>query len=291
MTSLLSPPVYMMAIDHRWQWADWCLEQRIDPMRIREVKKLAADAFLLARRDSPHVMESGVLLVDFVYGAEAFARARAGGAIVGNPAERAGAFPLEWTNTFDKSLRGDFVKVLVRHQPDIPPEIHDEQFAKLAELQQWCRSTGRPLVLEVLVTGDANDAAFEREGRPRLLAEYIRRAYATNIVPQYWKIEGVPDAVAQRVIDSAIREREGPNQLILGKGAGLDAIGVWFESARGAATAAGFAIGRTVYWGPACEFLLGRLAADDAVHAMAANYLAVIDLWRKAHASAGSPAS
>ena len=65
----------MMAIDHRWQWADWCEQHRIDPMRIREVKKLAADAFLLARRDSPHVLESGALLLDLVYGAEAFARA------------------------------------------------------------------------------------------------------------------------------------------------------------------------------------------------------------------------
>ena len=43
-------------------------------------------------------------------------------------------------------------------------------------------------------------------------------------------------------------------------------------------------IGRTVYWEPACEYLLGRAAADDAVHRMAANYLAVIELWRRARA-------
>jgi 5-dehydro-2-deoxygluconokinase len=291
MTTPLSPPVYMMAIDHRWQWVQWCEKHRIDPMRIREVKKLAADAFLLARRDSPHAMESGVLLVDLVYGAEAFARARAGGAAVGNPAERAGVFPLEWTDTFEKALRGDFVKVLVRHREDIPADIRDSQLGKLGELLQWCRSAGKPLVLEVLVAGAAEDATFEREGRPRLLADYIRRAYAREIVPQYWKIEGVPDAGPMGVIDGAIREREGPKQLILGKGAALDAVGVWFESARGAATAAGFAIGRTVYWQPACEFLLGRVAADDAVHEMAASYRAVIDLWRQAHASAASTAS
>jgi 5-dehydro-2-deoxygluconokinase len=291
MTTLLSPPVYMMAIDHRWQWVQWCEEHRVDSMRIREVKTLAADAFLLARRDSPHALESGVLLVDLLYGAEAFARARAGGATVGNPAERAGRFPLEWTDPFDKALRGDFVKVLVRHREDIPADVRDTQLATLGDLQQWCRSAGKPLVLEVLVAGAAEDAAFEREGRPRLLAGYIRRAYAREIVPQYWKIEGVPDAAATRVIDGAIREREGPKQLILGKGAALDAVGVWFESARGAGTAAGFAIGRTVYWQPACEFLLGRMAADDAVHQMAANYRAVIDLWRQAHASATSTAS
>ena len=280
----LSSPVYMMAIDHRWQWVQWCDERRIDHARIREVKRLAADAFLLARRDSNDVLDFGVLLVDLVFGPEAFARARAGGATAGTPSERAGVFPLEWTDTFDKALPGAFAKVLVRHREDLPPDVVEAQLTMLEDLQQWSSAKGKPLVLEVLVTGATEDAAFEREGRPRLLADYIRRAYARKIVPDYWKIEGVPDADAMRIVDGAILEREGPRQLILGKGAGLETVGRWFESARGAASAAGFAIGRTVYWEPACEYLLGRAAADDAVHRMAANYLAVIELWRRARA-------
>jgi len=280
----LPSPVYMMAIDHRWQWVQWCDERRIDHARIREVKRLAADAFLLARRDSNDVLDFGVLLVDLVFGPEAFARARAGGATAGTPAERAGVFPLEWTDTFDKALPGAFAKVLVRHREDLPPDVVEAQLTMLEDLQQWSSAKGKPLVLEVLVTGATEDAAFEREGRPRLLADYIRRAYARKIVPDYWKIEGVPDADAMRIVDGAILEREGPRQLILGKGAGLETVGRWFESARGAASAAGFAIGRTVYWEPACEYLLGRAAADDAVHRMAANYLAVIELWRRARA-------
>jgi 5-dehydro-2-deoxygluconokinase len=280
----LSNPVYMLAIDHRWQWVQWCDERRVDHARIREVKRLAADAFLLARRDSNDVLDFGVLLVDLVFGPEAFARARAGGGTAGNPAERAGVFPLEWTDTFDKALPGAFAKVLVRHREDLPPDVVEAQLTMLEDLQQWCSAKGKPLVLEVLVTGATEDAAFEREGRPRLLADYIRRAYARKIAPDYWKIEGVPDAEAMRIVDTAILEREGPRQLILGKGAGLETVGRWFESARDAASAVGFAIGRTVYWEPACEYLLGRAAADDAVHRMAANYLAVIELWRRAHA-------
>ena len=279
----LATPVYMMAIDHRWQWVQWCDENRVDHSRIREVKRLAADAFLLARRDSNDVVDFGVLLVDLVFGPEAFARARAGGATAGTPAERAGVFPLEWTDGFDKALPGAFAKVLVRHREDLPPDVVESQLAMLEDLQQWCSAKGKPLVLEVLVTGATEDAAFEREGRPRLLADYIRRAYARKIVPNYWKIEGMPDADAMRIVDEAILEREGPRQLILGKGAGLDTVGRWFASARGAASAAGFAIGRTVYWESACEYLLGRAAADDAVHRMAANYLAVIELWRQAN--------
>jgi 5-dehydro-2-deoxygluconokinase len=277
--TVLNAPVYMMAIDHRWQWLQWCDEHRIDHGRIREVKRLAADAFLLARRDSDDVRSSGALLVDLVFGPEAFARAKAGGVLPGTPAERAGVFPLEWTGPFDKALPGSFAKVLVRHKADTPDQIVNAQLEMLRELQTWCQEHGQPLVLEVLVSG-STDATFEREGRPRLLADYIRRAYARAIVPQFWKIEGVPDTEAMRMVDDAIVEREGARQLILGKGAGLDAISTWFEAARGAASASGFAIGRTVYWEPACQFLLGRLPADDAVHEMAANYVEVIRLWR-----------
>ena len=285
MQTALTNPVYMMAIDHRWQWVEWCDQHHVDRLRIREVKKLAADAFLLARRDSKHARESGVLLVDLLYGAEAFARARAGGAIVGTPAERAGVFPLDWADTFDRALPGRFAKVLVRHRADVAAHTYEAQLAKLAELQTWCSAAAKPLVLEVLVSSPAEDTTFEREGRPRLVAEYIRAAYARGVVPQYWKIEGVPDSGAMRIVDDAICEREGPRQLILGKGAGLETVGAWFESARGAPSAAGFAIGRTVYWESACDFLLGRMAADEAVHRMAANYQTVIGLWRRAHAA------
>jgi 5-dehydro-2-deoxygluconokinase len=289
MHTALPEPVYMMAIDHRWQWAEWCDKHRVDHARVPEVKRLAADAFLLSRQESIHVKESGVLLVDLTYGAEALARARAGGATIGTPAERAGAFPLEWTDTFERSLPGTFAKVLVRHNAHVPQDTFDAQHERLLELQNWCGTNGKPLVLEVLVSGP-DDPSFERVGRPRLIADYIRSAYARGIAPQYWKIEGVPDSAAMQVIDEAIGARNGPRQLILGKGAGLKAVAMWFNSARGAASAAGFAIGRTVYWQPAGDFLLGKVSGDAAVRQMAANYQTVVDLWRRCAGSSLSGA-
>jgi 5-dehydro-2-deoxygluconokinase len=276
-------PVYMLAIDHRWQWNEWCDKHGVDRARIPEIKRLAADAFLRAREASEDVRRSGALLVDLIYGREAFDHVRRAGAPAGNPAERAGSFPLEWTDSFNTALPGDFVKVLVRHRADLPAETVQMQLTKLLDLQQWCVAAGKPLVLEVLVTATADDERFEREGRPQLLAEYIRRAYALDLVPQYWKIEGMPDAGAMRIVDDAISDKSGPRQLILGKGAGLDTIGTWFESAHGAKSAAGFAIGRTVYWDAATRFLLGTTPADEAMKQIVANYQTVIDLWRHAH--------
>ncbi|HXG56094.1 MAG TPA: DUF2090 domain-containing protein, partial [Vicinamibacterales bacterium] len=223
-------PVYMFAIDHRWQWEEWCDGNEVDRARIPEIKSLAVEAFLAARDASAPIRRSGALLVDLTYGRHAFDAARSAGAVTGTPAERAGAFPLEWTAPFDVALPGDFVKVLVRHRPDVEVGVVHTQRQQLLELQHWCADHEKTLVLEVLVSPATNrDPAsgqpqtdFDAQVRPQLLADYIRDAYGMGIVPAYWKIEGMPDRAALAIVDEAIRTVDGPRQLILGKGAGMD---------------------------------------------------------------------
>lgn len=273
-------PVYMLAIDHRWQWEEWCDANSVDRARIPSVKELAAEAFLESRSRSTAVQASGALLVDLTYGRTAFEAVRAAGATVGTPAEKAGAFPLAWTDEFERALPGAFVKVLVRHRSDFPADVVATQRQQLLDLRRWCAASGKTFVLEVLVAAAAGEEAnFDAGGRPRLLAEYIRDSYAIDLVPDFWKIEGMPDRESLQVVDAAIRLVAGPRQLILGKGAGMDAVRVWFRAASGAATAAGFAIGRTVYFEPAGEWLRGRISREQAIAQIAGNYEAVIAAW------------
>lgn len=277
-------PVYMLAIDHRWQWEEWCDANRVDRTRIPAVKELAAEAFLSSWRRVDAVRTSGALLVDLTYGRGAFDTARGAGAVVGTPAEKAGAFPLEWTDRFEPALPGAFVKVLVRHRSDLAAAVVARQREQLLDLQRWCAGSGQTFVLEVLVAPAAGEEAdFDRAGRPRLLAAYIRDAYAAGLVPSYWKIEGMPDRAALATVDEAIRVVEGPRQLILGKGAGMDAVRDWFRAAAGAPSAAGFAIGRTVYFAPAGDWLLERTSRAEAVDRISANYEAVIAAWEESH--------
>ena len=275
-------PIFMLAIDHRWQWEEWCDRANVSRSRIPEIKRLAAEAFLEARRASAAVHRSGALLVDLTYGYDAFEMAREAGAVVGNPAERAGVFPLQWTAPFAEALRGRFVKVLVRHRPDVPAPIVDQQRQGLLELQRWCETSGRPLVLEVLAqpaAGQADAEEFDRSERPAILAGYIREAYRAGIVPQYWKIEGMPDRAAFDHVEAAIREQPAPRQLILGKGAGMDRVRRWFDLAAGGTTAAGFAIGRTVYFEPATLWLQGRIDRAEARARIQSTYAAIVAMW------------
>jgi len=283
--------VYMLASDHRWQWEEWCDGANVPRARISEVKHLVVDAFLQARGKSDDVEHCGALLLDHKYGGEAVSRARAAGAPVGTPVERAGRFPLEWQDEpFHAGLSGNaFAKVLVRYRPEWTDDARRGQMARLLELQSWCRREALPLLIEIIIMREHEDEReFEEHGRPLLLSSVIRQAYAEDLVPDIWKIEGTRSVNGATIINATIRERQGPRQLILGKRADPSTIARWFDAAARLPSTAGFAIGRSVFWEPGTQFLTGRASAADAVETMTSRYLDLIDEWHRRRRAAGA---
>jgi 5-dehydro-2-deoxygluconokinase len=278
---LNSDCVFMLAADHRWQWDEWCDAHRVPRERIGEVKRIAFQGFLQAREDSAAVREFGALLIDEQYASDVVALGLSMGVDVGTPAERPGAFPLEWTTEpFERALTGTFVKVLIRHRPDYDEAVRDEQLARLAALRSWCTAHGKPLVVEVLVPRkDEPEHTFEETGRPDIVAAAIRLAYARGLVPDFWKIEGTPSPSGAREIDRAIAEHPGGRQIILGKGADSETITAWFRAAASSPTAVGFAIGRSVLWDAGVAYFQGRSSRQEAARAICRNYLALVDAW------------
>ena len=274
----------MLASDHRWQWEEWCDAAQVPRPRIAEAKRLVFQAFGRARERSDEVRRYGALLLDSMYGAEAVAAARAAGIPVGTPVERAGRFPLEWQDTpFHAGVAGNsFAKVLVRYRPEWEDRAKEGQMAKLLELQAWCRDERMPLLVEIIIMRNGEDERdFEERGRPAMLASVIRDAYRRGLVPDLWKIEATTSSTGAAAIDAAIREESGPRQLILGKGADAALIEKWFDAIAGLTTPAGFAIGRSVFWGPCTACLTGKLDPEAAVEAMASTYLDLIAQWNR----------
>ena len=281
----------MLASDHRWQWEEWCDGAGIPRPRISEAKRLVFDAFARARAQSDDVKAYGALLLDSMYGAEAVSLAQAAGVPVGTPVERAGRFPLEWQDDpFHAGLVGNsFAKVLVRYRPEWEEAAKEGQMRKLLELQAWCRGAAMPLLVEIIIMRNGEDEReFEERGRPALLASVIRDAYRRDLVPALWKIEGTRSASGAATIDAAIRERPGPRQLILGKGADAETIERWFDAAAPLPSTAGFAIGRSVFWEPCTEYLKGRLTPRAAVEIMAGTYLELVENWKRRELSASA---
>ena len=285
---MLNPDrVYMLAADHRWQWEEFCDARALPRERIRDVKRLACDGFLLARERSAAVRDFGALLVDEQYASGVIADMLGAGLNVGTPAEKAGAVPLAWaTDPFSAALTGAFVKVLARYRTDDRAEVQTAQWAKLDALQQWCRDARKPLVLEVLVarTHEPEDE-FEASGRPAMLARFIADAYRRGITPEFWKIEGTLAPQGARAIDAAIAAHPSCRQIILGKAADLSTIDRWFAACASSATASGFAIGRSVFWEPSAAFLTDRMTAADAAAAIADTYLKLVEAWDRSRKS------
>lgn len=277
----LAAPVLMLAADHRWQLEEWCDAHGADRARIPAAKAAIADGFFLARERSAAVRATGALLMDEQYAGAQVAAAKAAGISVGVPAEWPGVFPLRWAaDPMARALTGTFVKVLVRHRPDYGDDFVRPQLARLRELAAWCDQHRQPLVLEVVVPrANEPEAHFETVGRAPIVADYVRRAYAEGIVPAFWKMEGTTDAGAAAVVDEAIAARAEPRFLVLGKGAGFELVERWFATAKGMRTAAGFAVGRTIYMEPVSAWLTGRIAREDAVAQVAERYLRLVGAW------------
>ena len=281
---MLNPDrVYMLAADHRWQWEEWCDARAIPRTRISEVKRLAYDGFLRARLQSAAARDFGALLIDDQYGSAVIADGLRDGIDVGTPVEKAGAFPLTWaTDPFERALTGAFVKVLVRYRPDHETAVREEQLAKLAVLQTWCRQEHKPFIVEILVPRQGEpESEFETSGRPAIVAALIRDASLRGLTPEFWKIEGTLAPEGARAIDAAIAEDPRGRQIILGKAADLATIGLWFKAAAHSRTASGFAIGRSVFWEPSAAFLAGTQTVDQAADGICNNYLHLIAAWEE----------
>jgi 5-dehydro-2-deoxygluconokinase len=279
---MLNPDrVYMLAVDHRWQWEEFCDARALPRERIRDVKRIAYHGFARARELSPAARDFGALLIDEQYSSAVIAEALKAGLTVGTPAEKAGAIPLAWaTDPFSAALTGTFVKVLARYRRDDKAETVAGQWIKLDALQSWCRRAGKPLVLEVLVARKQEpEDEFEASGRPAMLAEFIAEAYRRGLTPEFWKIEGTLAPEGARTIDAAVAAHPSCRQIILGKAADVSTIDRWFNACANSATAAGFAIGRSVFWDPSAAFLEGKRSATEAAADISATYLKLIEAW------------
>jgi 5-dehydro-2-deoxygluconokinase len=72
--------------------------------------------------------------------------------------------------------------------------------------------------------------------------------------------------------------------LILGQSASADALAKAFRDARGSSTCRGFAVGRTIFEAPSAQWLAGDIDDAALVHAVRANFAALIDAWQEARA-------
>ena len=274
------PQVLAFAFDHRAQFEEMCARIGTSIEHIPYFKRLALDAALTVAEGR----SDGGILLDGRFGQEALDRATGQGLWIGRPVELPGSRPLRFEGGPDLgcSLRTwpteHCVKCLVFYHPDDPTDLCAEQERQVLVLADACRRNGLDLLLEVI------PGKSEAPVDDRTLARAMARFYQLGVHPDWWKLPHPgSDSAWTRIADEiAANDPHCRGVLLLGLEAPEAELMAAFAMARRHPVCKGFAVGRTIFAGPAEDWLAGKIDDQQAIQAMAAGYRRLIDAWEAA---------
>jgi 5-dehydro-2-deoxygluconokinase len=270
----------VLAIDHRAQFEDLAEEVGVnDPSRIAAFKALALRAVDRVAAGDPRF---GILL-DGKYGADGLARAGGHPYWIGRPIEEPRSRPLAFEGVADVGSEiatwplNHVVKCLVFYHPDDPEELCAAQEDRLKTLFEACRRTRHELLIEVIAP----------PGMPvdcLTIASVIRRFYEIGIYPDWWKLEPDQNPAAWRNIEAAILDNDPRCRgvVLLGLSAPLPDLIASFRAAAPIGIIRGFAVGRSIFYDVARDWLPGASDDEAAVTEMAARLSTLVEAWRAA---------
>ncbi len=275
------PEVLALAFDHRKQLEDLAARRGADPGRIGRFKGLVAEALVRVAGDLP----GAGAIVDGRYGRPILDRLTGGPLWLARPIEAPATTPLAFEGGPNLALTlrewpaGQVVKCLVAWPPE--GDLRRTQVERCRLLYEACVGTGHELLLEVIPT------------QPGDLLGAVEALYRAAVFPDWWKLPGPTAAEAWAAVARAI-DRHDPRCrgiLLLGLDAPEADLARSFALAAAEPRCRGFAVGRTIFVGPAEEWFAGRLDDAGATDAVAASYRRVVDLWRACRPAPSSPGS
>jgi myo-inositol catabolism protein IolC len=298
--------LYILAFDHRGSFQKKMFGIQGDPSAeetetIADAKRLIFEGMEIASKRGAVDPAAVGVLVDEQFGSDIPGRAKADGLKLAMPAEKSGQnnFDFEYGDAFGdhiESFDPDFVKVLVRYNPDGDAQMNETQLGELKRLSDYLQEKGRKFLFELLVP--AEDAQLESVGgdtdrydaelRPELMRRAIEDIQDFGIVVDVWKIEGVDAREDAEMLAEVTRRdgRDGVKCVLLGRGASNDKVDHWLQQAAPVEGFIGFAIGRSIWWDALKGFLEGNIERADAAEQIADNYLRFIKVYDDAEASA-----
>jgi 5-dehydro-2-deoxygluconokinase len=242
------------------------------------------------------------VLVDEQFGSDIPKRAKAQGLKLSMPAEKSGQdeFDFEYGADFGSHIEKydpDFVKVLVRLNPDGEAEVNQRQLDRLKELADWLHAHDRKFLFELLVPAEpaqlesvgGDTDRYDQELRPELMRRAIEQIQDYGIEVDIWKIEGVDAREDAEMLAQQTRKgegREGVTCVLLGRGASDEKVDHWLQQAAPVEGFVGFAIGRSIWWDALKGFLAGDLERRAAAQQVADNYLRFVRVYDDAESGA-----
>lgn len=292
--------LYILAFDHRGTLTKGLLgvegrePSKEEISRVSEMKNIIFDGFLSAK-------ESGIsggdpaILVDEAFGLQVQNKAKELGIKFAAPVEKSGqkVFDFEYGDDFGNKIEevgADFVKILVRWNPDDPAETREIQGSRIKTLSDWLDDNGRKFLLEFLVPAsdaqlasvDGDQARYDSEIRPKLAVQVVEEMREKGADPDIWKIEGLDTKEACENVSSVIKSggREDVIAVVLGRGANDEKVNEWLRAGASVDGYKGFAIGRSIFWDSLKGWHAGDKSREQAVSEIANSYLSFISVYQ-----------
>ena len=297
--------LFILAFDHRGSFQTKMFGIEGDPTpeetdTISDAKHLIFEGLRRASEldADPHLTGC---LVDEQFGGDIPRDAKEAGLKLAMPVEKSGQkeFDFDYGESFGDHIEAndpDFVKVLVRYNPEGDEGMNTRQVERLARLSDWLHGRDRKFLFELLVPSEeaqlgkvaGEESRYDLELRPDLMRQAILEIQEAGVEPDIWKIEGLDEqSHCEAIVDQArAGGRDGVVCVVLGRGADDDQVDKWLRAGAPVEGYNGFAIGRSIWWDSLKAFLDGSLERVDAADQIARNYLRFVEVYSESEAVA-----
>ena len=292
--------LYILAFDHRGTITKGLLgvegrePTEEEAKKVSELKQIIFDGFLKAN-------ESGItggepaILVDETFGLEIQQKAKEMNIKFAAPVEKSGqkVFDFEYGDQYGEKINevgADFVKILVRWNPDDDEETRETQGKRVRELSDWLSKNDKKFLLEFLVPAteeqlasvENDQARYDSEIRPKLAVKVVQEMRERGADPDIWKIEGLETVEDCENVAAAIKtgDRENVMAVVLGRGASDEKVNEWLRAGSSVDGYRGFAIGRSIFWNALKGYHEGEKTKDEAVEEIAESYLGFLSVYQ-----------
>ena len=295
-----SQDLYILAFDHRGTITKGLLgvegrePTQDEANKVSEMKQIIFDGFLKANE---YGITGGdpAILVDETFGLEVQQKAKEMNIKFAAPVEKSGqkVFDFEYGDQFGEKINevgADFVKILVRWNPDDEEEIRETQGNRIKELSDWLTENDKKFLLEFLVPAteeqlasvENDQARYDSEIRPKLAVKVVQEMRERGADPDIWKIEGLDTPEDCEKVAHAIRtgDREDVIAVVLGRGASDEKVNEWLRAGSSVEGYKGFAIGRSIFWDALKSFHEGEKSREEAVEEIAQSYLGFLSVYQ-----------
>lgn len=295
-----SQDLYILAFDHRGTITKGLLgvegrePTQDEANKVSEMKEIIFDGFLKANE---YGITGGdpAILVDETFGLEVQQKAKEMNIKFAAPVEKSGqkVFDFEYGDQFGEKINevgADFVKILVRWNPDDEEEIRETQGNRIKELSDWLTENDKKFLLEFLVPAteeqlasvENDQARYDSEIRPKLAVKVVEEMRERGADPDIWKIEGLDTSEDCEKVAHAIRtgDREDVIAVVLGRGASDEKVNEWLRAGSSVEGYKGFAIGRSIFWDALKGFHEGEKSREEGVEEIAQSYLGFLSVYQ-----------